>query len=261
VSRVLFSWAGIQFDTHILASNFQFIDLQLLRNRLFESLFYFHMQPPLMNLLVGIALKAFPDHYGPALHALCLAVGLSSAILLYILMRRLGVSQGISSVLTILFITSPACVLYENFPMYEYLILCLLLASSLALHKLILHASFWMAFLFFSLLAALAWIRSLYHLFYVLGIAAAVAFFLPKRRRMVLAAAAFPVVTILALLLKNLFVFGLFSSSSWLGQNLVTVTIHQLSNAEKTSLMRRRVHDTRGSIAQSSWKAVDVYSR
>jgi hypothetical protein len=57
---------------------------------------------------------------------------------------------------------------------------------------------------------------------------------------MVLAAAAFPVVTILALLLKNLFVFGLFSSSSWLGQNLVTVTIHQLTNAEKTSLIEQK---------------------
>ena len=240
LSRALYYWAGIRFDTHILASNFQFIDLQLLRTRLFESLFYFHMQPPLMNLLVGTAIKAFPDHYGAALHAVYLAAGLSSAIFLYIVMRRLGVSQAISSSLTILFAISPASILYENYPMYEYLIMCLLLASSVVLYKLILQPNFWLAFVFFSLLAALAWIRNLYHLFYILGIAAALAFFLTKQRNMILAAAAFPFATVLALFLKNLLVFGLFSSSSWLGQNLLTVTIHQLTDSEKTSLIEQK---------------------
>ena len=243
LSRVLYYWAGIRFDTHILTFNFQFIDLQLLRTRLLESLFYFHIQPPLLNLLVGIAIKAFPDHYADALHALYMAVGLSSAIFLYIVMRRLGVSRAISSTLIILCVVSPASILYENYPMYEYLILCLLLASCVLLYKLILRPTFWRAFAFFSLLAALAWIRNLYHLFYILAIAVALAFFLPKQSKTILAAAALPFATVLALFLKNLVVFGLFSSSSWLGQNLTTVTTHQLSDAEKTSLIEQKKLD------------------
>ena len=242
-SRVLYYWAGIRFDTHILASNFQFIDLQLLRTRLFESLFYFHMQPPLMNLLVGLAVKAFPDHYGAALHALYLIAGLSSGIFLYILMRRLGVGSKLSTGLTILFVVSPAAVLYENFPMYEYLIMCLLLASSVVLYNLILQPNFWLALVFFSLLATLAWIRNLYHPFYILAIAATLAFFLPKKRITVLAAAALPFATVLALFLKNLVVFGLFSSSSWLGQNLQTITIHQLTDSEQASLIEQKKLD------------------
>jgi hypothetical protein len=240
LSRALYYWAGIRFDTHILASNFQFIDLQLLRTRLFESLFYFHMQPPLLNLLVGMAIKAFPDDYGAALHALYLVAGLSSAILLYIIMRRLYVDPKLSAGLTILFVVSPAAVLYENYPMYEYLIMYLLLASSVVLYKFILRPTFWRAFTFFSLLAALAWIRNLYHLLYILVIAVALAFYMPKQRNMVLTAASFPFATILALFLKNLVVFGLFSSSSWLGQNLLTVTIHQLTDSEKTSLIEQK---------------------
>jgi hypothetical protein len=108
------------------------------------------------------------------------------------------------------------------------------------LYKLILRPAFWLAFAFFSLLAALAWIRNLYHLFYILAIAAALALFLPQHRKMILAAAAFPFATVLALFLKNLVVFGLFSSSSWLGQNLLTVTIHQLTDSEKESLIEQK---------------------
>ena len=239
LSRWLYHVAGIRFDTHILSFNFQFIDLQLLRDRMLESLFYFHMQPPLMNLLVGCAIKLFPQNYGVALHLVYVAVGLTSGIFLYHLMRRLGVSQNISAVLTTLFVTSPASVLYENYPMYEYLIMWLLLASSIALYHLILGPNFRRAFVFFSLLTALAWIRNLYHLFLLVGIAAVVSIYVGKERRAILAAAAIPISTILALYLKNLLVFGLFSSSSWLGHALLTCTIHQLSNAEKTSLIQQ----------------------
>jgi hypothetical protein len=108
LSRVLYFWAGIRFDTHILVSNFQFIDLPLLRTLLFESLFCFYMQPPPMYLLVGTAIKAFPDDYA-ALHALCLASGLNSAILLYIIMPRLGVNAAWISNLYHLFFHSAVC--------------------------------------------------------------------------------------------------------------------------------------------------------
>jgi hypothetical protein len=237
VSRILYFWAGIRFDTQILASNFQFIDLQLLKTRLFESLYYFHMQPPLQNLLVGTAVKAFPDNYGVALHALYLAAGLSAAIFLFVVMRRMGVSEPISLALTIIFVTSPACILYENFPMYEYLIMWLLLASGLALYNLFQRPTFWRAFMFFSLLATLAWLRSLYHLFYLVGIAAVLVFFLRKSRKTIFVAAVLPICSVLALFVKNLLVFGLFSSSSWLGHALVTCTIHQLTGAEKNNLI------------------------
>jgi hypothetical protein len=176
-SRVLYLWAGIRFDTHILVSNFEFIDLPLLRTQLFDSLFYFYMQPPRMNLLVGTAIKAFTDNYCAALHALYLAAGLSSAILPYIIMPRLGVNA--------------------------------------------------------------AWIRNLCPLFFILLFAVS-AFFLAKHRSKLFAAAAIPAATALPLFIKKRMVLGLFSSSSWLANNLVTVTIHQLTDAEKISLIEQK---------------------
>ena len=125
VSRILYYAAGVRFQTNLIRSNFQFIDVDLMKHRLVESLFYYHMYPPLHNLIVGVLVKAFPSEYGAALHALYIAVGAVSAVLLYQLMRCLNVPVRLACVLTILFVTSPGCVLFENYPMYEYLILVL----------------------------------------------------------------------------------------------------------------------------------------
>ncbi len=238
-SRIVYYRLGIRFDTHILTFNFQFIDLQLLRTRMLESIFYFHMQPPLMNLLIGAALKAFPEHYATALHVLYMAAGLSSGILLYATMTRLGVSERISATLTVLFVTSPASILYENFPMYEYLIMWMLLASGMALYRLILLPNYASAVSFFSLLAVLAWIRSLYHLFYLVGIVAVLALCLKHQRIMIVLSSVLPIIFVLLLFLKNLFVFDLFASSSWLGHSLTSCTIHQLTESEKETLIQQ----------------------
>ena len=61
----------------------------LMKHRLMESLFYYHMYPPLDNLLVGAVVKAFPNNYRTPLHVLFMAMGLVSAVLLYGLMRSL----------------------------------------------------------------------------------------------------------------------------------------------------------------------------
>jgi len=136
-SRRLYYLAGVHFDTGIVKSNFQFIDLELLRTRLLESLWYFQMQPPLPNFIVGLAVKAFPQHYGTALHVLYLAMGVAIGMLLYRVMVLLGVRSAVACAATILFLTSPGCILFENFPMYEYQIMLVLLASGLALYQLL----------------------------------------------------------------------------------------------------------------------------
>lgn len=60
VSRLLYYWAGIRFDARPLTSFFQILDLELLRHRLLETIFYLHVQPPAFNLLIGVLLKIFP---------------------------------------------------------------------------------------------------------------------------------------------------------------------------------------------------------
>lgn len=239
VSRVLYFAAGIRFQTNRLASDIQFLDLALLRTRLWETLYYCHSQPPLMNAIVGLFVKLSPEHYGILMHAFYIVLGALSTLLLYQLMRYLNVGERVAGILTIAFIASPGCVLFENYPLYEYEMMFLLLLSSVLFYKLVTQPSAKLSLFFFSTLAALAWIRSLYHLYVLLLIAGAVCVFLWKDRYKVLAGAALPILSVAALYFKNLLVFGFFGCSSWLGPNMIVISAHQLNPAEKAELVRQ----------------------
>lgn len=237
ISRILYYWAGVRYQTHLVGSNFQFIDVELMKHRLLESLLYYHAQAPLHNLMTGLAVKAFPENYGAALHGINLVSGAAASVLLYRLMRCLDVPLRLASFLTILFITSPGCLLFENYPMYEYTIMLLLLAQCVALYRLLERPGFGPALVFFSLLAALALFRAIFHLYYVLAVVAALAFFLRSQYKTVLAAAALPVLLIVAVYAKNQILFGMFVSSSWLGNTMPTITTHQLTRPECAALV------------------------
>lgn len=237
VSRALYYWAGVRFDTEALKLNFQFIDLDLLRSRLFESVYYFHMQPPLMNLVIGTCLKISSTYYAAVLHGLHMLLGLFSGVLLYRTMVYLNVGSSLAVTLTILFLVSPGCVIYENFPMYEYIIMFLLLSSGVCLYSVMQQPSTWKAFLFFSLLAILVWIRSLYHPMLLLAIAGLIGIN-PKLRKVVLLGVIVPFLVALVPYVKNSAVFGVFTSSTWLGYALATCTIHQLTAEEREALIQ-----------------------
>ncbi len=57
ISRVLYYCLGVRFDTIPLFYAWQFLDVNLLQNRLIESVFYLHSQPPLFNLFLGASSK------------------------------------------------------------------------------------------------------------------------------------------------------------------------------------------------------------
>jgi len=63
VSRIVYYLLGVRFDARPILNFFQFIDPELLKHRLLESLYYLHVQPPGFNLYTGIVLKLFPDAY------------------------------------------------------------------------------------------------------------------------------------------------------------------------------------------------------
>jgi hypothetical protein len=237
-SRWLYYLAGVRFDAKLLRSNFQFIDLELLRTRLLESVWYFQMQPPLPNFIVGLALKAFPQHYGAALHVMYLAIGAACGILLYRVMILLGVRSGIACGVTIFFITSPGCVLFENYPMYEYPIMLLLLGAALALHRLLSRPDLVSSLLFFGSLAVLCFLRNLFPLQLLAVVLIALAWYLRGARWRVLAGGCLPLALVLGLYVKNYAVFGMFSSSSWLGINFgATCTTHNLTAEERERLV------------------------
>jgi hypothetical protein len=237
VSRVLYFAAGVRFDSRTLNSFFQIIDPALMKTRLLESLFYLHTQPPGFNLILGLVVKMFPTSYTPVLHAMYLLCGLSLCFTLYRLMRILGVRPAVAATLTSLFLASPGVVLFENFLMYEYPLMALLCASAVAFHRLLTRPSGVSASLFFTSLTALVYMRALFHLFWFLLMAGFAVRLLKGRRRMVTAAAVVPFLLALGLFVKNAVVFGSFTSSTWMGFNADTITIHELTPEEHERLI------------------------
>ena len=56
-AHLIYYALGVRFDNTSLAWYWQYLDPELLKSRLLESVFYMHSQPPLFNLFLGAVLK------------------------------------------------------------------------------------------------------------------------------------------------------------------------------------------------------------
>ena len=252
VSRGAAYGAGVRFDAGTLEDYWQFIDPELLRTRLLESLYYLHSQPPLFNLLLGVGLKLAPDHFGAAMHAVYLVLGLMLSLAMYLVLVRVGLGRWTSAVVAALLSATPAFLLYENWLFYEYPVAALLVLSALALSEFLRRGTFWSASAFFVLLASIIYVRSIFQIAWLvlsLGLLLAVR---PDLRRTVLWASALPVLLVLLLIVKNVIVFGVPATSSWFGMNLAQVVYYAIPAAD------RRPYVERGELSRVS--LIDPFS-
>jgi len=257
VSRLGYNLLGVRFDARPVLHYYQFIDPELLKHRLFESLLYLHIQPPGWNLYVGAVLKLFPTSYRSAFHVFHLLMGLGICWSLYNLMRTCRVSRWLASSLAVWFIVSPGVVLFENYLLYEYLVAFLLLLAAVALARFFEDARARWIFLLFTALFALVLVRNFFHLVYFIAILAALAFLSKSHRRMVLLCGAVPLLAIIGLYAKNLILFGTFSGSTWMGMNMDVITAHQLTNDEARDFVSRGVISEASLLDVGS--ALDLY--
>lgn len=239
LSRYAFRLAGVSFDTRPLATSWQIIDPVLLRHDLVRSLFYMHGQPPLYNLFLGVVLKLAPS---PATAAWIFglayeAMGLLLVILIYRLLRRLGTGSALSFAVTFLFMLSPATVLYENIPYYEYPTALLLCVCALYFHKTVTSFTPGRAVALFTAMAAVIYVRALFQIewFVVLGLFCL--WVLPGHRKQVLTAAAVPLLLVVLLYAKNGVIIGQFATSSWLGMSFSKLTTMQLSLPQRKAMV------------------------
>jgi hypothetical protein len=239
VSRILYYLLGVRFDARPILSFFQFIDPELLKHRLLESMYYLHVQPPGFNLYTGIVLKLFPDAYPTVFHVIHLALGIGICWFTYYLMTACGVRPSLALTLTGLFIVSPGVVLFENFMLYEYLLVFLLLAAAVVLYNFCLREKAIYAVLFFTCLLFLLLLRNHFHLIYIVGAYLLLLYFYKRRRNMLFLSGLIPLLLAFGLFLKNGVVFGAFSSSTWLGMNMDVILSHQLTADEAKRFVTR----------------------
>ena len=239
LSRLLYFSAGIRFDATPLNYFYQYIDPDLLKNNLFQSLYYLHTQPPLYNLFLGSILKLFPHSQALAFNFIYLFLGLILSVSIFLIMTRLGLSSKLSAILTILFIVSPACVLYENLLFYTYPVATCLCLSALFLHRFLKREKLRDGIIFFALLSVIVLTMSLFHILWLILVAVILLFFKKDKWKKVVFAFSIPFLVCFLLYLKNAYVFGSFSSTSWFGMNFARMTIYSLPMSDRTSLVNQ----------------------
>jgi hypothetical protein len=230
---------GVRFNPNSINCMPQFIDPNLLRSRLPESLFYLHSQPPLFNLIVGLVLRVFPSHFGSAMQALYLLVGLTLAVGLYLLLIRLGIGPWPSAIIGAVVSATPTFILYENWLYFEYPVAALLVVSALVLHAFLRRGTLWLGITFFGLLAAVIYIRTVFQVVWLLLAIGLLLIARPDLRRRVVVASAVPTLLVVLLLAKNWIVFGVPVTSSWFGMNFAQIVEAKLSLAERKKLVQR----------------------
>jgi hypothetical protein len=133
VSRVCYAIAGVRFyATELLQTFVQVIDVRLLQDDLWSSVWNTYAQPPLFNLFAGIVLH-LPGGEGAWFYVIYLAMGVVLTLSMFVLMRELGVPVGLAFAATAIFVVLPVTVLYENFLLYTYPVAVLLTVSGVFL--------------------------------------------------------------------------------------------------------------------------------
>jgi hypothetical protein len=239
VSRMLYGWLGLQFDATPLPYFMQFIDVDLLKHRLLESLWYYHANPPLLNLFAGIGLKVFGNgafaFYDISFHLL----GLVMLLAMYLLTARLSGSRVAACIATGVFAFSPSFILYENWLMYSLPAASLLVISAALLYRYVSTRQTRWAVGFFFILAALLLTRSLFHIAWMVMVAGLLAVALWPQRRQVLLSAAIPLLLVGLWYGKNYYLFGTFSASTWFGLGLSNISTLAVTQEELRPLVEK----------------------
>jgi hypothetical protein len=238
-SRAAYKAAGVVFNAAFLPLAQQHLELRHLEDRLLESLWYQHTQPPLFNLLLGLALKS-PLPFEATLHAFYLGLGAALLGLSYVLLRDLAVSRWWAVGAAIVLCCGPTVVLYEHWPSYEYPLAVLVTGLAVAsLRWARTGATRWLAAAV-GLAAACTLTRVLFN---PAWFALLVALLLVARRpagrewRAAGVVVALPTVLILGLMAKNLVLFDTPLFSSWGGWNLQRVTVDELPDGRLEELI------------------------
>lgn len=239
--------AGVAFDASTLDWYWQYIDTELLKTRLLESLFYLHSQPPLYNLFLGLVLKIGGEFSTPLFLCLHLLMGFVLYLILFKLLRLFTLSRALSFTLATLFLIQPAFILYEMMLFYTLPQTLALTLAALFLIRFWRRSDLLSSIGLFLCLLALCGTWGVYHLAYLLLITVCLIYLNRMQWRTILLGAALPLVILTAIYVKNSLLFGKFTASTWLGmnvwylpaKNLSKETIEQMIQAGEVSELSR----------------------
>jgi hypothetical protein len=202
-----------------LASSWQLLDLGALEDDPVGSLWYLHIQPPVHNAVVALAIAAPAPTVG-TLFVLYVATLVATGLLLHGLLVRWGLGPLAAGAVAAIAMANPSLLGTIHIASYEVPVAMLVVGSLWAAQRYLDDPRLPWLLAASGFLTAGALTRSLLHPVWVAGILVALLVARPVTRRQAVAAIAVPVVLIGGLALKNQIVFGSPALSSWSGFNL-----------------------------------------
>jgi hypothetical protein len=228
LSRIIAGLFGVSLEYDALYKYWQYLDEETLRHNLLSGVWYDHAQPPFFNLFIGVILKLSGSYSAFVFAAIFKLLTLVNTLLLYALLKRLINHPRIPLLLSLFYMLSPAAIVYENELFYTSFVSLLFLVCAFFLLNLRERISWKYALGFFIPLVIICLTRSMYHLVWLLVISGIVLYSYKRKESFYKLAitAFFAVLFTGAWYVKNYFIFGEFSTSSWIGMNLSRNVFH-----------------------------------
>jgi hypothetical protein len=257
-SRIAAFAAGVRYDDGLLHKAYQLLDVRLLHDQPFSSIFYLHSQPPLFNLLTAAVVQLPDGLVRGALAVIWALAGLAAALLLYATTARLGVRPWLGVTIVSLFVVAPETILTESWFFYTELQVLVTAVALFALTRFVADRRTWDGVLFASSLGALVLLRSSFHIVLMVLVLVVVWRKLSLSTRQLAAIAAVPLLVVGAWSVKNVLVFDSWTNSSWLGMNLSYIAHAGVSQSD----CHRLVADgtVSGSACRVAFRAPSAYS-
>ncbi len=235
----------------------QLLDLELLRTRLLESLWYLHMQPPLFNFFVGIVEKCSFGYSVYVYPVVYVCFGLVSGIALFHLLLRFRIHKSIALLVTSVCLLSPSWMLYEHWLMYTFPVMMLLTLTAWQMHKYVSYQTIRNGAILFSLMVVLAYTRSIFHiLWFLFTLVILFAYFRGRRKRLLITGFV-PLILIFALYAKNAYLFGQWTTSTWLGPNLHMMCATIPSSVKRELILKGKLS---GQVYIQPFQRVGLYA-
>jgi len=228
ISRIIIRIIGIEMDYQALYRNWQYLSVDTLRHDLLKGVWYDHTQPPLFNLLLGVILKISGSFAPLAFSLLFKIITLLNTFLLLRLLKENANHRTIPLLFSLIYLLSPATMLFENELFYTSLITLLLLISCNYLLQYQGSGKPGKLLGFFLPLALICLTRSMYHLAWLI---LPWLFILNRSRkkeyaRKVLLMGLVFITIVSGWYIKNRVIFGSFTTSTWGGMNIARNVFH-----------------------------------
>ncbi len=247
---------GLQFNRNTLYEVMHFLDPLLLRTRLLESVFFLHIQPPLMNFFTGLILKITPESpWG--FQGIFLLLGLLLYECTFLLQLRIGVRKPLAATLSFLFMASPSFMLWEHFLLYTLPCAALLALATLMLFDVLEHDSPVALTIFFIALFLVCGMRSMFHLGYFILAFLLLLVLRPRLRRPIFYTGLLPLLLLFSFYAKNAVIFGEFNTCTFVEKNLWIMTVGNMNGAEKVRSVEEKKLTPYALV--NRWASLDAY--